>query len=82
MSRMRNMRDATGLPLKLSVQKARDWLRAEPGEKAKLARTENVPLESSAMEVGDFPRVLEQVVSAVRTRQQAKSWWQRFKRRL
>jgi hypothetical protein len=83
--------DATDLPLKLSVQKAPAWLRVEPGEKPareqlanairEFARIEDVPMESSALEMGDFPRALEQVLSAVRSKWQARSWWQRFKRR-
>ena len=84
--------DAAGLPLKLSVQKTREWLHVEPEEKPapeqlaeairESARIEAVPLESSALEHGDFPRALEQVLSAVRSKWQAKGWWQRLKRRL
>lgn len=83
--------DATGMPLKLSVQGAKAWLRVEPGEKPapeqlanairEFARIEAVPLKSSALEVGDFSGALEQVLSGVRSKWQAKSWWQRFKRR-
>ena len=83
--------DATGVPLKLSVQKAKEWLRVEPGEKPspeqlanairEFARIEAVHFESSALELGDFPVALEQVMSGVRSKWQAKSWWQRFKRR-
>lgn len=83
--------DATGLPLKLSVQKAKEWLRVEPGEEpapkqlanaiGEFARIEAVAVESSALEVGDFSGALEQVLSRVRLKWQAKSWWQRFKHR-
>lgn len=82
--------DATGLPLRLSVQRAREWLRVEPGKKPvpeqlanairEFARTEAVPLESSVLECGDFTSAMEQVMSEVRLKWQAKSWWQRFKR--
>ena len=83
--------DAMATPLNLSVQKGAEWLRVEPsGEAApkqladairEFARREAVPLESSALDLGDFPRALEQVTSAVRLKRQAESWWQKLKRR-
>jgi hypothetical protein len=83
--------DATGLPLKLSVQKAGEWLRVEPsGTPARehlaeaireFARLEAVPAESPALDRGDFRGALEQVTSAIRLKQKAESWWQKLKRR-
>ena len=83
--------DATGVPLKLSVQKKKEWLRVEPGERPapeqlvdaiqEYAGLEAVPLESQALERGDFTGALEQVMSEVRLKWQAKSWWQKLKRR-
>lgn len=82
--------DATGVPLRLSVQKTKEWLGVEPGEKPapeqlasairEFASTEAVPFESQALERGDFAGALEQVMSEVRAKWQAKSWWQRLKR--
>ena len=45
------------------------------------ARREAVPLESSALDLGDFPGALEQVMSAVRLKRKSESWWQKLKRR-
>jgi hypothetical protein len=83
--------DAMATPLNLSVQKGAEWLRVEPSVEAapkqladairEFARREAVPLESSALDLGDFPRALEQVTSAVRLKRQAESWWQKLKRR-
>ena len=83
--------DALGTPLQLSVQKGAEWLRVEPGGAPapgqladairEFARLEAVPVESSALDLGDFPGALEQVTSAVRLKRKAQSWWQKLKRR-
>jgi hypothetical protein len=83
--------DAVGMPLHLSVQKGAEWLRVEPSGKPapkqladairEFARLEAVPLESSALDLGDFPAALEQVTAAVRLKRKAESWWQKLKRR-
>jgi hypothetical protein len=83
--------DAAGTPLHLSVQKGPEWLRVEPGGTPaprqladairEFARVEAVPIESSALDLGDFPGALEQVTSAVQLKREAESWWQKFKGR-
>jgi hypothetical protein len=83
--------DATGTPLHLSVQKGAEWLRVEtsgtPAPKRladairEFARLEEVQLESSALDLGDFTGALEQVAAAIRLKRDAESWWQKLKRR-
>jgi hypothetical protein len=83
--------DATGTPLRLSVQKSSDWLRIEPGKRSEpehlaiaireFARLQGVDVDIVRLQAGDFTGALEQVTSAVRAKWQSKSWWQRFKRR-
>jgi len=83
--------DALGTPLKLTVQRGAEWLRVEPGGTAvpgqltdailEFARLENVTVESSVLNRGDFAGALEQVTSAVRLKRKAESWWQKLKRR-
>ena len=83
--------DAVGTPLELSVQKGAGWLRVEPGGTPtprqltdairEFARLEGVPVESSVLDLGDFPGALERVTSAVRLKRKAESWWQKLKRR-
>jgi hypothetical protein len=83
--------DALATPLQLSVQRRAEWLLVEPkGTHAprqlqdairEFARLEAVPVESLALDFGDFPSALEQVTSAVRLKRKTESWWQKLKRR-
>ncbi|MGB9464044.1 MAG: hypothetical protein WBR10_02930 [Candidatus Acidiferrum sp.] len=83
--------DAAGTRLKMSVQKADEWLRIEPmpnpqpGQLADaitdFAHRQGVDVDISLLHAGDFSRVLEQVSSAIHAKWHSKTWWQKFKRR-
>ena len=83
--------DATGIRLRLSVQKSSDWLRVEPTTESEpdqlakaiteFARLQGVDVDIVRLQAGDFTGALEQVTSAIRAKWRSKSWWQRFKRR-
>ena len=83
--------DATGLPLKLSVQKSIEWLRLEPADSpqpeqladamVQFALRQGVQVDRSNVLPGDFPTELAQITSAIQAKRQTQSWWRRTKNR-
>ena len=83
--------DATGLPMALSVRKSSQWLRLDPadtiqpgklaGAIVEFAERQNVRVDESRLFAGGFSAALAQITSAIQTRRQTQSWWQRFKSR-
>jgi hypothetical protein len=83
--------DATGTRLDLSVQESDEWLRIDPVPNPQpeqlaeaineFARLQGVGVDVSLLRAGDFSGALKQITSAIQSKRQSRSWWQRFKRR-
>jgi hypothetical protein len=83
--------DAVGTPLKLSVQASDEWLRIEASPNSKSAQLADAITEFALLQgiyvdperslEGDFTAALEQISSAVQTKRQPMTWWQRFRGR-
>jgi hypothetical protein len=83
--------DELGVPLSLSVQKAKTWLLVQPSGVAKpdqlrhaiaeYARIQNVRVDDAMLDRDDFSGALQQISVSIAERRKSESWWQKLKHR-